>query len=103
MYHPLPSIVNAIIGGKTFFATDGSYLEAMDATQYSGAWVLVHTDGYVLLSGVDFLYYDNANAYVGELLGLLGSLLTLSFILSNSTSNNYPPSIIHSDCRGALK
>ena len=101
-YHPIPAIMDSLLLGKAFFATDGSYIDSIDSTRCSGAWLLVHNDGYVLLSGVKFLHYTNANAYVGELLGLLGSLLTLCFLLSKDTSSNYPSIIIHSDCRGAL-
>ena len=66
-YHPLPAIMNSLLLGKAFFATDGSYMDSIDSTWCSGAWLLVHDDGYVLLSGVEFLHYINANAYVGEL------------------------------------
>lgn len=49
-----------------------------------------------------FLCYDKANIYVGELLGILGSLLTLRFLLSKVHHIDYPPLELHSDCRGAL-
>ena len=62
----------------------------------------VHVDTYILLSSTAFLCYDKAHAYVGELLGMLGSLLTLHFLLSKLNYTEYPTIHIHSDCMGAL-
>ena len=77
-------------------------MESLDPRRCSGSWLFVHVDGYILLSGTAFLCYDQANAYVGELLGLLGSLLTLCFLLSRLHQTDFPSLNIHSNCMGAL-
>lgn len=101
-YYPFSIILTAIVQGKVFLATDGSYMESLNSRWCSGSWLLVHVDGYILLSSVAFLYYNKANAYVGGLIGILGSLITLRFLLSQSLHTEYLPLHIHSDCKGAL-
>ena len=82
---------------------DGSYIEKLDEDRCSGFWLLIWEDGAILLSSSTFLCSASANAYVGELLGLLGSLLTLRFLFSTCTDNLLHPISLHSDCLRALK
>ena len=100
---PLPIILDALMDNNCFFATDGSYMPNLDETRCSGSWLLMHLNGKKLLVGTSFLHYSSANAYVGELLGLLGSLLSLRYLLVRYKRNIQHTIQIHSDCLGAIK
>lgn len=100
---PLPVIIDALVNNNCFFATDGSYMPNIDETRCSGSWLLMHQNGKKLLVGTSFLHYSSANAYVGELLGLLCSLLSLRYLLMRFNIKIQHIIQIHSDCLGAIK
>ena len=75
----------------------------LDEYRSSGAWLLVHLNGNILLTGATFLHYESTNVYVGELLGLLGDLLKIRYLLNRLRRTFSYAFTIYSDCLGAIQ
>ena len=62
-----------------------------------------HLNGNIYLTGVTFLYYKMTNTYVGDLLRLLGALLTIRYLLHRLRRTFSQAFTIHSDCLRAIQ
>lgn len=81
--------------------TDGSYMWQLDKTATSMAYILICTTSGKCITGLFAESSPNANAYRGELLGLLAKHLLLEQVQA-LYGQSPTPIAVYSDCKSAI-